>query len=271
MNKQMCRFLRTGLPIVIMIWMLSRASCPGAASLTAAGTDYEEPKNLVGNIFAPGPGPRKRLFKSQRTATRTGTTVKVVCEYTYPDSSLAARDRIVYEAGRLASFETEEFQTVEKGSAAIRPDPKNPGKRRIFFEYTRGRGSNAKNNSDNESQSLENETLVDDMIPSFITLHWDALMKGQAAKFRYIALSRNETVGFKLVKDSESIREGKAVVRIKMEPTSFIIAKLVDPLFFVVEKGGSHRIVEYIGRTTPMIKNGNAWKDLDAVTVFEWK
>lgn len=265
MNKQKSGLLLRGLPIVLGVMMLSRATCPAAAE-----TDYEEPKILVGKIFAQGPG-RKLLFQSQRTATRSGTTVKVVCEYTYPNGSLAARDGIIYEAGRLASFETEELQTVEKGSAVIRPEAKNPGKRKLFFQYTKGRGDSAKNSSDSESMNSENETLVDDMIPAFISTHWDTLMNGQAAKFRYIALSRTETVGFKLVKDSEAMREGKSVIRIKMEPTSLIIAALVDPLFFVVEKAAPHRVLEYIGRTTPMIKNGNGWKDLDAVTVFEWK
>ena len=109
------------------------------------------------------------------------------------------------------------------------------------------------------------------MIPAFIASHWDALMRGSAAKFRYIVPSRKETVGFKLIKESELTWEGKPAVRIKMEPTSIIIAQLVDPLFFVVEQKGMHRIFEYIGRTTPVIKSGNKWKDLDAVTVFEWK
>jgi hypothetical protein len=72
------------------------------------------------------------------------------------------------------------------------------------------------------------------------------------------------------VKESETTRNGKPVLRIKMEPTSFIIAQLVDPLYFVVEKHGAHRILQYLGRTTPVVKNGSKWKALDADTVFEW-
>lgn len=216
-----------------------------------------------------GTEPRKLLFTSQRTAMRSGTTVKVTCEYTYPDGSVAARDSIVYEGGQLVSFETDELQTHEKGSAVIRIDPRNPGKRKVFFEYSRGQGSAEKKST--SSESLESETLVDDMIPGFIAGHWDALAKGATAKFRYIVLSRTETVGFKLVKHSEMTWKGTPAVRLKMEPTSFIIAQLVDPVFFIVEKNGAHRILEYIGRTTPLIRDGNKWKDLDADTVFEWK
>ena len=56
-----------------------------------------------------------------------------------------------------------------------------------------------------------------------------------------------------------------------MQPTSIVIARLVEPVYFTVEKGGEHRILQYVGRTTPMIRRGNKWEDLDAVNVFDWK
>ena len=61
------------------------------------------------------------------------------------------------------------------------------------------------------------------------------------------------------------------LVRIKMEPTSRLIAALVNPLHFDVEASPPHRVLEYSGRTTPKIKVSGKWEDLDAVTVFEWK
>src|SRR5436190_1758820 len=87
----------------------------------------------------------------------------------------------------------------------------------------------------------------------------------QAGSSRFIAQSRLETVGFKLAKDGEVIWRGKPTIRLKMEPTNFVIAQIVDPLFFIVEKEGAHRILEYDGRTTPKMKRGKDWKDLDAV------
>ena len=273
MKKQMCQILRTELPVTILLWVAGGICCPGAAPLSANSqtnsVDYEEPKILSGDIFAMDAEPKKLIFKFQRSATRSGTTVHVLREYTYPDGSPAARERCVYEAGQLASYEEEKLQTGEKGSAVIRPDPKKPGQRKIFFEYTTGQGGGAKTSS--ASENLGNETLVGDMVSAFIAAHWDALAKGSAARFRYIVPSRKETVGFKLVKESETTWQGKPVVRLRMEPTSFIIAQLVDPIFFVVEKNDPHRVLEYIGRTTPLMKSGNKWKDVDAVTIFDWK
>ena len=64
---------------------------------------------------------------------------------------------------------------------------------------------------------------------------------------------------------------GIPTLRLRMQASSFIIAQIVDPLFFVVEKAVPHRVLEYEGRTTPKRRDGNKWKDLDARTVYDWK
>jgi hypothetical protein len=55
-----------------------------------------------------------------------------------------------------------------------------------------------------------------------------------------------------------------------MQPTSRLLSALVDPLYFTVEKSPPHRVLQYVGRTTPKKLAGDQWKDLDAVTVFDW-
>jgi len=55
-----------------------------------------------------------------------------------------------------------------------------------------------------------------------------------------------------------------------MEPTSPIIARLIDPVIFTVEKDGPHRVLQYVGRVTPKTKAGTKWADLDATFVFDW-
>jgi hypothetical protein len=250
-----------------VVMLLALGSLDNLHSQTPA-VDYAEPRLLVGNIFPIDSEPKKLLFKSERRGMNSGNRVYATCDYTYPDGSLAARDRVAYQGGQLLSFEEELLQTGEKGSAVLRADLKEPRRRRIYFEYTVGQGAQARKSFG--SELLEEDTLVDDMIQGFIQSHWNSLASGMPARFRYIVLSRKETVGFKLVKENETTFRGKAALRIRMEPTSIIIARLVDPLFFTVETDVPHRILEYTGRTTPLIKNGNKWKELDAVCVFDW-
>jgi hypothetical protein len=80
-----------------------------------------------------------------------------------------------------------------------------------------------------------------------------------------------ETVGFTFVKVAGLDAKTPGTVTIKMEATSRIIAALVDPIYFSLEKADPHRVVEYSGRTTPKLYVRGKWEDLDAVTVFDWK
>jgi hypothetical protein len=101
--------------------------------------------------------------------------------------------------------------------------------------------------------------------------HWGELLHGATVKFRFVSLEWEKTFGFKLAKTTESVLKGKSVVRIKMEPTSLIVARFMKPIYFSIEQDSPHRMLEYIGRTTPRIKKGKSWKYLDAETVFDWK
>jgi hypothetical protein len=252
-------------------------ACSYAANIRAADPKssdgpklkYEEPKSLTGEIFAKNPQPEKLLFKMKRTVTRSGRTLDVVRDYTYPDGKLAAREHVIYDGDALVSFELEETQTGAKGSSTIRRDPQNPAKGSVDFEYAKGPDSNAKPKL--SSETLDKDTLVGDMVGPFLADHWQKLLRGEKVKCRYIVVPRRETVGFVFVKESESSWRGRDVVIVRMEPSSRLLLALVDPLFFTLEKTRPHRVLQYVGRTTPKRESGVKWKDLDAVAVFDWK
>ncbi len=230
---------------------------------------YEEPRVLAGRIYAKGGDGKNLLFNFSRRATRNGAALQVLREYTHPDGKLAARERVSYHGDNLVSYELEELQMGARGRAEIRRDQAAPAKGRIQFEYSNNAGSDGKPNTD--SESLQKETLINDMVGPFLASHWDALIRGHSVKCRYIVVPRTETVGFTFGKGSESKWEGRKVIVIKMAATSPVIAALVDPIFFKVEMNEPHRVFTYEGRTTPKIKAGGKWKDLDALTVFDWE
>jgi hypothetical protein len=225
---------------------------------------YEEPKYLTGSIYATES--QQLLFKFKRVANRSGSTIKVEREFTYPDGKLAARERVVYEGDELASFELEETQTGGAGSARIQRDPENAAKGNIKFEYAPEAGGRSKM----RAEALRENTLIGDMVGPFLTSHWEELRRGDKVKCRCIVVPRRETVGFTFVKDSAGIRAGHDVLVVKMMASSRLLAVLVDPLFFTMEEAPPHRVLQYVGRTTPKIRAGNQWKDLDALTVFDW-
>lgn len=268
-RARLCRPVQkcwTGLGAAILA-CLSMPRIFGADGLQA-GTpvNYDEPKSLTGAIYERGTDRQKLLFRFKRQVTRSGSTLRVVRDYTYPDGKAAAEEEVVYEGTNLVSFVLREFQIGALGSAQIRRST-GPGEGSLQLEYVKSPGSAAKS----RTEGLRESTLTGDMVAPFLADHWEALMRGEKVKCRFIAVERTETVGFTFVKERGSDAKNAEVASIKMEPTSRIIAAIVDPLYFSIEKAPPHRVVQYSGRTTPKLNVRGKWEDLDAVTVFDWR
>ncbi len=233
-----------------------------AEAAPPAGIKYLEPKFIAGTIYERA-DLKKVLFTFRRTATNTGSKVLVLREYLLPNGKLAARENVVYAAGKFSSYHFEDLQNGTLGSAVVLPDSAKGD--RIVFDFKQG------STKENDSERFESNTIVNDMVVPFILEHWDALMKGSTVKCRLITVSRTETIGFKFYKETETSRQGKRVVLITMEPTSLIVAQFVETLHFTLEKEGGHHVLQYSGRTAPAIRKNGHWEDLDALTVFDWK
>jgi hypothetical protein len=264
------RTLFWGLTILLATSLGSDARQPAETSPSEPHKlKYEEPKVLTGEIFAAGSDPQKLLFKFKRVATRNGQTLDVVREYSYPDGKLAAREHVVYKGNALVLFELEETQSGGKGSARVFRESGKGDLGKIEFDYTKGPDPNARTKP--RSEPLAPDVLVADMIGPFLRDNWERLARGEKVKCRYIVVPRRETVGFTFVKESDSTWHGRDVMILRMEPTSRLLSALVNPLFFTIEKQPPHRVLQYVGRTTPKIAAGSKWKDLDALTVFDWQ
>ena len=235
-------------------------SCAAAEDSNTAGafSVYENPKLLSGVVYASEPGSNKLLYKFTRSATRSGSTVRVQRDYTYPDGKPAAREVITYDGNALVSFELEELQIGASGIATIRREGGNSTKAGIEFSYTKEPGAKTKVATENLAENILNS----DMIATFLASHWNKLVLGEKLKTRYLVVPRTETVGFTFVKEPETPGQDQKVIIVKMEATSPILAALVDPLFFTLEKAPPHRVLRYAGRTTQKSKrvaNGKTW------------
>lgn len=248
--------LRSLLPLFFVALFFQSYSARAADTVPS----YLEPKTLTGTIYADA-SLKQVLFTMRRSATNSGSTIHVVREFNLPSGALAAREQVVYEDGQLKSFQLDEMQVGANGSAVVQSDG---GNAKMIFNYTEGAAKKS------GSEKFLSEILVSDMVGPYIVAHWDTLSKGGTVKCRLVASSRAETVGFKFFKESDSTWHGTPVMMVTLEPSSIIIAQVVEPLHFVVEKSAPHRVFEYTGRTTPSIQKNGKWDDLDAVTVFNW-
>lgn len=276
-QRKMNQGVLCGIPLGMLLCGLATGPLPGAESRIsqsdglalspAPHLTYEEPRFLAAVINRQGAAGSNLLFKFQREAVRTGEKLDVRRNYIYPEGKLAAREHAVYEGNDLILYELQESQIGARGSAQIRRIPGNPTKGSIVFEYSKAPGAAPKSNT----ETLVENTLIGDMVAPFLVSHWTELSRGGKIKCRYIVVPRRETVGFTFVEDSEASGQNQDVVIIRMEATSPFVAALVDPAFFTIEISPPHHILQYAGRTVPKIQTGGKWRDLDAVTVFDWK
>ena len=254
--------------ITIAVGVSQTGSSADSANTNRAPLKYEEPTLLTGTIHPTDSRQPQALFKFKRVATRSGSRLEVLREYTYPDGKPAARERMVYEGNELVSYALDELQIGAAGAVKVHRDPNNPAASTLAFEYTKALASGSKPKTSTES--LRADTLTGDMVAAFLSSHWNDLSNGQSVKCRYVVVPRRETVGFTFNKESETTSRGRRVAIIRMAPTSPIIARLVDPLFFTVEQDGQHRVLQYVGRVTPKTRIGNKWEDLDGTFIFDW-
>ncbi len=253
-----------GLGLALLLARTSQTAM-AASSLGPSASGYEEPRFLTGSIYSRDT--KQLLFKFKRLAERSGSTLKVERDFTYPDGKLAARELVVYEGDALVSYRLGESQIGAGGTATILRVPDSPDKGSIQFEYSKEAGSSPIRHT----ETLRENTLIADMVGPFLVAHWDALRRGEKVKCRYIVVPRTETVGFTFSREAGEVSAGQNVITVKMEPSSTFVSVLVDPLFFTIEEALPHRVLQYVGRTTPKIRVGHKWKDLDAVTVFDWE
>ena len=245
---------------------VQRSSGDRLAGPSSVHSEYEQARFLAGAIYGQAAASNTLLFRFEREARRTGEMLDVRRDYICPDGKLAARERAVYEGNEPVFYEMHDLRTGERGTAKILHDPGNRAKGSIEFEYLKERGGGAKR----RTEDLKEDTLVGDMLGPFLKSHWGALTRGEKVKCRCIVVSRRETVGFSFVKDSESLWQNQSVVIVKMEATSLFVAALVNPLFLTIEKAPPYHVLQYVGRTTPKIQSEGKWKNVDAVTVYDW-
>lgn len=227
--------------------------------------DYSKPPLLTGTLYAIGSDQTRVLYRFRRTATREGAAVHVDRRFIATNGTLAAEEKVLYESNQLVSFEMKDFQADVSGAIHVEPTVEDPVHERILIGY--GPGLNP---PQGHAAPLQADTVIDDTLYPFMIEHWRELMQGMTVRFHFVSLDRERTFEFGLTRTGEVTQNGERVIHITMKPVSMFVSAFVKPIVFAVQANGSHLILSYVGRTTPRIRRGNSWKDLDAVTVFHY-
>ena len=207
----------------------------------------------VSSVYEPGSNRQNLLFRMKRVSEerKDGSTIRN--SFLYPDGKEAVTEEIVLENGKVRSIHVEQKQLGETYSAVVKDG---------VVHYSKTAGGKTKESRDDYPEDV----LVGAQISGFAATNWDALMKGDSRSFRIMVVDRQETFGFKMYKEASESDE--QTVTLKIRPSSPFISALVKPIVFRFD-ARTRKLRTVIGRTTPKLRKGDKWVDVDAELVIE--
>lgn len=192
----------------------------------------------------------KKLFDMDIQVTDKDGVSNTVALYKDLNGQVAVEEKGIVKGDQMVSFDVDQRQTQEKGHIEIEGD-------KAVFTYEK---DGKKKTSE---EKIKGSFLTAANFNYFIATHWKELTSGETVEVRFAVWFRLETVGFKIFKTGEAERNGQKLVTLRMKPSSFVIAALVDPLNLSYSADGKH-LMELSGRVAPKLLKNGSWKDLDA-------
>lgn len=233
---------------LVLLLNLSGLGAPAAFALSDTGKAFE----LEGAQGTP-------LFFYKKDVDVKGETE--IFTSTYAD---AAGKALVIETSEFAkngerlivkSYKISQKQLGAEGAVEVKDG-------KAHFTYMRD------GKTKTSDEKVGDDFIVGPSIVNYIQSNWSTITAGKKIKGRLAVADRLETVGFEYFKDGEEDVKGEKAVVVKMKPSSFIIAALVNPLYFYISNDGK-RLLQMKGRTQVKRQDGSKWKDLDALTVYD--
>jgi hypothetical protein len=196
------------------------------------------------------------LFQGRTAVTQTDGTVTEDTTYVSTAGAVIQQVVVSYDPATLTlvSYRNVDLRTGETETMAV-------ANGRVALTYR------PHANADEEAKHLAwgAETAFSAAIAQLIHRAWESLRSGGTLSMELLVPSRLETVRFRIRWEADTLLSGQPVAVMRMEPATWLIRQLVDPLFFFFTRDAPHRLVEYHGRGTVKTAEG---KPQDARFVY---
>ena len=199
------------------------------------------------------------IYTFERNETTEAGKRIVESKFFANDGKVALWEKLHYTPGKNI-FDLYEFERpLSKEKATVRPEND-----KLHFVYDDGPEHNT------AKESLEENTINREEIPTFVAANWNKLMDGDKLKSRFIVPDRAETIGFGMRKREEVTHKGKPAVRVILFALSPFVAMIAGDTFLIFEKDGQHRLLQVDGRT-PMLKQVEGkWKSFTGRVEYDY-
>ena len=189
------------------------------------------------------------LYTGEQIVTVTGETVTERVTYRAPDGTLIFEREGAYRADTLSAVSYRATDLRLGMEEAVR---RTNGGLEIRFK------KDAKHKEKSSILASAGMQLLSLSIPALIHREWGRLAAGEQLAFELIVPSRTGTVGFRLNRTGEETVNGRATAIFRMEPSGWLIRKVVDPMFFYMALDGDHPSVQFRGRGVVPTASGDA-------------
>ena len=207
-------------------------------------------------VYEQGSNKQKELYKLKVTSKPADGKELINAVYTDTAGAVAIEQNTILEGSKVIRDEVQQKQLNEVGLIEVKDG-------KIYFSKTSEGKTKVK------EEKLKDTFVVSSSFQRHVKDNWADVMAGKTVAFRYGVWDRQETVGFEIFKTGTEKMGDQEVVVLKMKPSSFIIAAIVNPIIFKFKADGS-AILEMNGRTAPKRQDGKKWKDLDAEIVYSY-
>jgi hypothetical protein len=226
------------------------------AGLAATPPGESKSQTFKGTLYDLASHRQNPLFFYERAESTQHGDKRVEAVFKDPKGNVAVSEKLTYQAGKPQRYEYEQKQSKESGGVEFKD-----GKFKMIFNTSEGK-------TRTEEQDRPENLVVGPMLMYYLNDHWSELEKGQEIRVRIVVLDRLDTFGFKFENDGEELVDGKAVLRVKLKPTSFLISAVVAPIYFYFDKA-TRKLLTMRGRTLLRYQSDDKMRDLIAETVFE--
>lgn len=212
-------------------------------------------QTLNANLYDLKSNQQKKLFTLDIAVTPTDVgAFSTQAQYRDLEGKVAVTETGYVKEAEIQRYEIQQNQTGEVGRFRVENG-------RIYFEYE---GKGKKKTSD---EKVSGFVLSTSNFNAFVAKNWEPLSQGKALDVRFAVWDRLETVGFTLQKRGEMEKDGEKWMELRMKPTSFVIAALVDPIHLWYSHADKQlRLMK--GRVAPKQLHNGKWKDLDAEVIY---
>lgn len=180
------------------------------------------------------------VLKGERTGTVEGRVTHLSTVYFTPDGTRIQEEDTRYEPTslRLVEYVKLDHRTGRREEMRLEDGV-------VTLRYRESRDDD----TEEDSVEWEEPMVYGYTVVPFIVKHWDTLQAGEEIEFEFLVPSRQESVGFQVRVIGEDTVDAKRVSVVQMEPSSFIIRQLVDPLKFYISLDAERVLLRYEGRS----------------------